>query len=1779
MPSPTQNFEGLARLDLCGGVQCGTGTPPDTNGEIGPDHYIQAVNSAYGIYSKAGALLASFTDNQLWTGDASSCSTLGRGDAVVVYDALADRWILSNFAFLSSGGISSPPYVQCIAVSKTPDPVAGGWWLYPIRMDDAAHPWLNDYSKFGIWSDCLYMSANGYSSSGSSGVFQGTMFASFSRADMYAGAALTSSIGYIANASTPFSLLPAHLGGQSGGLLPSGRANFFVSESQTGFSYEVRKFTAGPNCGAGGTLGSAVTVSHATYTDPGSTVVPQPGTATLLDTQGDRVMQKVQYRRVGSQESLWVAHTFRTSSTGPTGIQWAQINITGGGVATTPLQQQNYAPADTLYRFMPSLAVDRQGNMALGYSSSGATAPNYPSIAYSGRLVGDAANTLPQTETQLINGGGSQTGICGSGACGRWGDYSSMSVDPLDDCTFWMTNEYYPGPPDPNTVAWHTRIGSFKFPACTAANRSADLAITKTDGVTSVTPGSPVTYTLVVSNNGPFAVNGATVSDTVPPEITGVTWSCVASAGNSCPASGVGDIATSAVYLMTGGTATFTVQGTLSIGATGPLSNVATVAVPAGFSDPVASNNSATDTDNLLPPNIAKVFNPTALLVGQSGLLFITVTNPNAAFALSGIAFSDPLPAGVSVPNAVGPGCSGTLTINANVISVSGGALAAGARCDIPITVTGTQAQASAWTNTIASVTANEGGSNSTAATANITVSAAATTISVNASAASVVGQSFAITYALAVTAPGSGVPTGTVTVSDGVISCTGTLPATSCLLTGTAVGSTNFTATYNGSNNFTASTSAAVTHVVNKANTTTTITSDSPDPSVLGQAYSVFYSVVAVAPGAGTPTGTVSVSDGSASCVGTLPANSCVLTGPSVGAKSLTATYSGSSEFNASVSAMAGHQVNKASTSTTLISGTPDPTVVGEPYTVTYAVAVSAPGAGTPSGTVTVSDGLATCTGTLPATSCVLTSVSAGAKNLVATYNGSSELSASVSTALAHQVNRANSTTTITSVSPEPTVVGQAYSVTVSATVAAGAGTPTGSVTVSDGSASCVVALPFTSCQLTGASVGIKNLIATYAGDAAFNGSASAATGHTVNQAATSTAIVADSSNPSVVGQSYTISYAVAVVAPGGGTPTGTVSVSDGSASCTGTLPATSCALISTTVGAKNLSAIYNGDANFSGSISAAAAHQVNKASAAVTIGSVIPEPSVIGQPYGVNYAVVALLPGAGTPTGSVTISDGSASCVAALPATSCQLTSTSAGSKNLIATYAGDASFNGATSAATSHAVNKAATTTTIVSDAPDPSTAGQLYTVTYGVAVNAPGAGIASGTVTVTDGGATCTATLPATSCQLASTTTGAKTLTATYNGDANFLSSVSASAAHQVSGAITTLAIVSDLPNPSVVGQTYTVSYNLAFTATGVGSPSGTVVVSDGSATCTGTLPATSCELTSTAAGAKNLSAVYAGDATFASSVAAPATHQVNRAASTVAIVSDTPDPSVVSQPYRVNFSVSAVAPGAGATGGSVTVSDGTSSCVGTLPATHCLLTSTTSGTKSLTATYSGDSNFVGSVSSPATHVVVTLAEQSVLSVVRRGSGSGTVTSVDLSINCGATCANTYANGTTLTLSAAPDAGSIFTGWLGACTGMGACTLTIVSAKTVSATFAPSSIGARILDVDANNAYDALTDGVMVLRYLFGFNASAVAAGAIGSGAGRIDPTTNATYLDDIRPLLDIDGNGQVDALTDGLMILRHLLRLRGAALTTGAVAPDATRVVTSDIEPYLQSLTP
>jgi hypothetical protein len=652
----------------------------------------------------------------------------------------------------------------------------------------------------------------------------------------------------------------------------------------------------------------------------------------------------------------------------------------------------------------------------------------------------------------------------------------------------------------------------------------------------------------------------------------------------------------------------------------------------------------------------------------------------------------------------------------------------------------------------------------------------------------------------------------------------------------------------------FVAAANAALTVTFNsKVNTTTTIGTISPSPSVVGQSYNVPVTVAAVPPATGTPTGTVNVSDGDGnSCTITLSggAGSCNLTSTSAGAKTLTATYGGDSNFNGS-SGTAAHQVNKANTATSVVSSA-NPSVFGQTVTFTATVAVSSPGAGTPTGTVNFKDnGTTIGSGTLSGgvATFATSALAVGSHPITAEYVGDANFNGSTSSALSQVVNKGDTTTTIGAISPSPSVVGQSYNVPVTvAAVSPATGTPTGTVNVSDGDGnSCTITLSggAGSCNLTSTSAGAKTITATYGGDANFNGS-NGTKARTVNKADTTTTITSDTPDSSVVGQPYTVSWSVTVNAPGAGTPTGTVNVSDGNGgTCSAAVGAGSCSLTSTSAGAKTLTATYGGDSNFNGS-SGTAAHQVDKANTATSVVSSA-NPSVFGQTVTFTATVAVSSPGAGTPTGTVnfkdngtTIGSGTLSGGVATFATS----ALAVGSHPITAEYVGDANFNGSTSSALSQVVNKGDTTTTIGAISPSPSVVGQSYNVPVTVAAVSPATGTPTGTVNVSDGdGNSCTITLSggAGSCNLTSTSAGAKTITATYGGDASFNGS-SGMKGHTVNKRTTTTSVTL---SPSTVDEggtsTVTVTVSDIESAGSKQYPAGTVSVgsSDGSLAFSGT----------------------------------------------------------------------------------------------------------------------------------------------------------------------------------------------------------------------------------------------------------------------------------------------------------------------------------------------------
>src|SRR5438445_12257065 len=334
--------------------------------------------------------------------------------------------MVADFSWAS---FANGPFYECVAVSKTGDPVAGGWWFYAIRADDTAHPWFPDYPKMGIWPDGLYMTVNMFDSSSH---FREARAYAFNISDLVNGATLHSVVADT-NSSQVFGLLPSNYRGTQP---TAGTPNYMVTESTTAYFWDVYTFHVDYSTPANSTFLGPTHVSQASYI-PAVNTVPEPS-GNPTDTLADVAMMQNQYRNIGGVESLWVNHTTGPAgpfgpSSSPIGIQWAQINVTGGNVNTTPVQEQifNNGP-DGMNRFMGSLAVDYGGNMAVGYTASSSTVA--PDIRYAGRLSSDPAGTLPQTEVTMLPSvtRSVQFGTCGSGTCTRWCDYSDMSVDPVD---------------------------------------------------------------------------------------------------------------------------------------------------------------------------------------------------------------------------------------------------------------------------------------------------------------------------------------------------------------------------------------------------------------------------------------------------------------------------------------------------------------------------------------------------------------------------------------------------------------------------------------------------------------------------------------------------------------------------------------------------------------------------------------------------------------------------------------------------------------------------------------------------------------------------------------------------------------------------------------------------------------------------------------------------------------------------------------------------------------------------------------------------------------------------------------------------------------------------------------------------------------------------------------------------------------------------------------------------------------------------------------------------
>jgi len=485
------------------GTPVNNAAPPDSDGRVGPNHYIQFVNTRFQIFDKTGhSLYGPFLGKTLWQFLGGVCAVHNDGDPIVAYDNLADRFILTQFTTDVPAGPVQGSH-QCFAISQTGDPL-GPWYLYDFRT--STDPALfEDYPHLGVWPDSYYMTTR---------EFNGTSFNqdniyAFERAAILAGIPARIQVNKTFDAAIGDGALPSDLDGLTPP--PAGSPNYVVrygspfNDGTTADTLDIWKASASWGATPSLTVTGPTLVPVTTFNDifscisanracisepvqPMSPATPQD----YLDVVGDRVMFRNAYRNFGDHESLVLNHTVNVGASGAdqAAIRWYEVRSPGNSPVL--FQQSTYSPTDlndpTANRWMGSIAMDNNGNIALGYSKSGPK--TFPSPMVTGRLAGDAVNTMG-SELVMFPGAGSQIGTGN-----RWGDYTAMTVDPRDGCTFWYTNEYLAAS---GSFNWHMRIAAFRFPSdqCSAPPQG-----TLTGTITNCASHAPLSHALVTLDDG-----------------------------------------------------------------------------------------------------------------------------------------------------------------------------------------------------------------------------------------------------------------------------------------------------------------------------------------------------------------------------------------------------------------------------------------------------------------------------------------------------------------------------------------------------------------------------------------------------------------------------------------------------------------------------------------------------------------------------------------------------------------------------------------------------------------------------------------------------------------------------------------------------------------------------------------------------------------------------------------------------------------------------------------------------------------------------------------------------------------------------------------------------------------------------------------------------------------------------------------------------------------------------------------------------------------------------
>ena len=476
------NFEGLSNVDNFNlfGFRV---NPPDPVGDVGPNHYVEMVNLAYAVYDKQGNLLAGpFAIGDLWADFPVEDCTDPSGDPIVLYDQLVNRWILSQFTTRGA-----PYYYNCVAISKTPDPT-GEYYRYAfVTQPDTVEGtyYFPDYPKYGVWTNSYLMTTRDFGDAGGYGI---SVYA-LEKAKMISGNPNARAAQFFLDSNAMAleligdGLLPADIDGRRRPL-DGAPAPIFGSQDNDypyGATFDALnvwdlKVLWNSKPVASLTLKAQLPVAAFDSNfpcGPSRGCLPQPGIANpdqWIDVLSyrQRVTHRLAYRNFGTHEAM-VTNQSVEAKPGIAGVRWYEVRRVGGTYSV--YQQGTYSP-DNVNRWMGSAAMDRDGNIAIGYSVVDGVSV-YPGIRYTGRLAGDALGQMTLAEATIIDGTGVQTTTNS-----RWGDYTSLNVDPVDDCTFWYVNEYYqvsglpvplpppPLPPPGTTAPWQTRIASFKLNGC-----------------------------------------------------------------------------------------------------------------------------------------------------------------------------------------------------------------------------------------------------------------------------------------------------------------------------------------------------------------------------------------------------------------------------------------------------------------------------------------------------------------------------------------------------------------------------------------------------------------------------------------------------------------------------------------------------------------------------------------------------------------------------------------------------------------------------------------------------------------------------------------------------------------------------------------------------------------------------------------------------------------------------------------------------------------------------------------------------------------------------------------------------------------------------------------------------------------------------------------------------------------------------------------------------------------------------------------------------------------